>query len=629
MDVVQMHLIFIIYKYICYIYINSILTMEMCFLQQTAKARECVAVALSPTPSFNIGKTYAIHIGAANNQQTVIRRRLPNEVDAVDTTANTPHICSSEEYKPYWICLDSTGKVSVGIGSIPFQNTVAILDDSLYHVLRSGVDAIRFIGIGNSALGRKSTSLQVRNVIVSTIPLFLENAQVSMYDPSTAILSSNDDEQQMKLRKEYQSQCERAEARAKRFGVEYKQPPPDAFFKWSEARKLRSNVTKGFITGIDIMSQEEKEKARKRKERFEEEDMKNNKNVDEKEESMMEDNDPEALDEDSPQKKQEREPLSIEQAWDNEDLVSSLRMDPPCALYPTALMTANTNDNHDDMETNPSLTETKIHLFSIDWAAFKQIRTDDILAYFSVYGPTYVEWLGELSCNVHFEDKYSAARALEALSRPIPVDIPVKSESVVCDDDIKDENHSSTMEDVNVCDAPQDGVVPKPISETNLGIMGWRLCNYPIRKIQSDRFGKRGTRARCLFRIANSLDVLEERPTSWPKPPPGFTTSRVLGPGMDFKVWEREHNTRGRRRDSRGGGGGKRRRRGNDKNDDDYYHHHHQNEDDYYEASDPYNQKRYGRRKDEDEMSEDREMEHVDEFGRSTSALDRTLSASR
>ena len=49
--------------------------------------------------------------------------------------------------------------------------------------------------------------------------------------------------------------------------------------------------------------------------------MKNNKNVDEKEESMMEDNDQEALDEDSPQKKQEREPLSIEQAWDNEDLV--------------------------------------------------------------------------------------------------------------------------------------------------------------------------------------------------------------------------------------------------------------------------------------------------------------------
>jgi hypothetical protein len=568
---------------------------------------------------------------------------LPNEVDAVDTTANTPHICSSDEYKPYWICLDSAGKVSVGIGSIPFQNTVAVLDDSLYHVLRSGVDAIRFIGIGNSALGRKSSSLQVRNVIVSTIPSFLEHVKVSMYEPSTAMLASNDDEEQMKLRKEYQSQCERAEARAKRFGVEYKQPPPDAFFKWSEARKLRSNVTKGFITGIDIMSQEEKEKARKRKERFEEEDpMKNSQKDNERDDGMMEEHEEETLDDsDSPRKKQDREPLPLEQAWDNEELVSSLRVDPPCDLFPTASMNENTSETHPDMDSHHVLVETKIHLFSIDWAAFKQIRTDDIMAYFSGYGPTYVEWLGELSCNVHFEDKFSAARAMEALSRPIPMEIPVKSEKVACDDDMKDENVSSTMEDENMSDKPQENdpsknkeeVTSKPISETNLGMMGWRLCNYPIRKIHSDRFGRRGTRARCLLRIANSLDVLEERPTSWPTPPPGFTTNRVLGPGMDFKVWDNHNSRHSSRRDSRGsGGGGKRRRRGNDKKNDEYYR---QNQDDYYEASDPYNQRRNGKRYEEedDNMSDDdgREMmaPQVDEFGRTISALDRTLSAPR
>lgn len=588
----------------------------------TAKGRECVAVALSPTPSFSIGKTYAVHIGAANNQQTVIRRRLPNQVDAVDTIVNTPQICSTDEYKPYWICLDSAGKVSVGIGSIPFQNTVAVLDDSLYHALRSGIDAIRFIGIGNSALGRKASSLQVRNVIVSTIPSFLENAQVSMYDPSTAMFSSNDNEELMKLRKEYQSQCERAEARAKRFGVEYKQPHPDAFFKWSEARKLRSNVTKGFITGIDIMSQEEKEKARKRKERFEEEDhIKNSNNDNEKDDNHMEENDDEESDDgdnnnDSQQKKEKREPLPLEQAWENEKLVSSLRVDPPSDLYLSASMNENANKTHDDMGSIHVFVETKIHLFSVDWAAFKQIRTDDIMAYFSGYGPTYVEWLGELSCNVHFEDKYSAARAMEALSRPLPMDIPVKSETVASDGDMKDEN---------LMDPSKNEIVTsKPISETNLGRMGWRLCNYPIRKVHSDRFGRRGTRARCLFRIATSLDVLEERPTSWPKPPPGFTTTRVLGPGMDFKVWN--DNSRRRRRDSRGNG--KRRRRGNDKKNDDYYY---QNKDDYYDTSDPYNQRRYGERHEEDEMSNDREMmaPQLDEFGRSTSALDRTLSAPR
>ena len=70
---------------------------------------------------------------------------------------------------------------------------------------------------------------------------------------------------------------------------------------------------------------------------------------------------------------------------------------------------------------------------------------------------------------------------------------------------------------------------------TNLGKIGWRFCNYPIRKRQDDRYGRRGTRSRILMRVANSLDVLEERPTSWPKPPPGFSTRHVLGPGSDFR----------------------------------------------------------------------------------------------
>jgi len=84
----------------------------------------------------------------------------------------------------------------------------------------------------------------------------------------------------------------------------------------------------------------------------------------------------------------------------------------------------------------------------------------------------------------------------------------------------------------------------------DLGSMGWRFCNRPIRKIQSNRFGRKGTRSRCLMRVASSVDVLEDRPTAWPKPPPGFTTMRVLGPGSD------EVGSRGRRGRRNGGGGG-------------------------------------------------------------------------
>lgn len=56
------------------------------------------------------------------------------------------------------------------------------------------------------------------------------------------------------------------------------------------------------------------------------------------------------------------------------------------------------------------------------------------------------------------------------------------------------------------------------------------------------------------MRLATSIDVLDDRPTEWPKPPPGFTTKRVLMPWHDFSGSGR-----------RGGGGrrdNKRRRRG-------------------------------------------------------------------
>ena len=56
------------------------------------------------------------------------------------------------------------------------------------------------------------------------------------------------------------------------------------------------------------------------------------------------------------------------------------------------------------------------------------------------------------------------------------------------------------------------------------------------------------------MRVATSLDVLEDRPTAWPKPPPGFTTTRVLGPGSD-EVRERKRKRRRRSR-KRGGGEG-------------------------------------------------------------------------
>ena len=63
------------------------------------------------------------------------------------------------------------------------------------------------------------------------------------------------------------------------------------------------------------------------------------------------------------------------------------------------------------------------------------------------------------------------------------------------------------------------------------------------------------------MRLATSIDVLDDRPTEWPKPPPGFTTKRVLMPWHDFSGKRRGHNRGGGRRDNkrrRRGGGGRR-----------------------------------------------------------------------
>jgi len=372
---------------------------------------------------------------------------------------------------------------------------------------------------------------------------------------------------------EYERECEKAKARAEKFGTEYKQPAPDAFLKWSEARKLRANPERGFITGIDVMSPEEQAKAADRKARFADDNNKRKKEGDGDDIANEEEGQGEPW-------QQEREPLPVEQAWDNGDLVTSQRIDPPEHLYPAHGDVQNMEKDEMGENERASLVPEKIHLFSIDWAAFKQIRSDDVMAHFSEYGPSYVEWLGELSCNVHFEDKYSASRALAALSRELPSPVPeaVKTQQHQARKDMKEkggkgfkdekmEETDGKKEDVSTSKAKETNLVKKEGEEESsqmplpdLGQMGWRFGLHPVRKVSNDKFGRRGTKARFLLRVATSDDMLVERPTERPRPPPGFTTKRVLGPGSDYDTsWRRGRGRGGKKkmakRQKKGGNG--------------------------------------------------------------------------
>jgi len=598
-----------------------------------AMGRECIAVALSPYHSYELGKTYVVHLGANGNMQTVLRRHT-NYQECVDTTVPS-RVCAEDAWVPYWIVLQG-GRLSAGVGRVPGKRCVGTMDDSMYDMLRSGVDAAKYVGIGNSALQRNARDVRVRNVAVMSIPphFGLDGVPIEEGGKFVNVMDTEYGGRgdrtlggvvptDAELLTEYEKERSKARARAAKFGVEYKEPAPDAFLKWSEARRLRANPEKGFITGIDTFSATEKAKAKARKERFAREERKrkglpenppeegDDDNVDSNpqggEEEGMEEDDKDDVAE---WEKTKRDPLPVEQAWENWKMVERFRVDPPTGLFAggdgsgeIVLSGSFSNDiwhgngggdlaDGSDGETETKefipkkvwIVPTKIHIFSVDWAPFKQIRTDDLLSYFRDYGPSYVEWLGELSCNVLFEDKHSAARAFQALSQELPSPPPefaIQKPSPQ-EEAAEDTEEANTMEETK--DGPDnDGVEREKGSmdtaegddiEDNskqqqeeeplpdFGGMGWRFCKWTVRKVSNDRHGRRGTRARVLMRLATSMDVLDERPTEWPKPPPGFSTKRVLMPWHDFSGKRRHsHRHGGERRDTkrrRRGGGGRR-----------------------------------------------------------------------
>ena len=107
---------------------------------------------------------------------------------------------------------------------------------------------------------------------------------------------------------------------------------------------------------------------------------------------------------------------------------------------------------------------SKLHLSFLDLGAAKQLRTSDILGHFEGWGPAGVEWLGETSVNVVFEDVYSARRAGKATTQEIPP--PPAEEGAGAedggaeDDDAMDDGGQGVKVEVKAADDP--GSSPPP-----------------------------------------------------------------------------------------------------------------------------------------------------------------------
>ncbi|CAK0784914.1 hypothetical protein CVIRNUC_008119 [Coccomyxa viridis] len=116
-----------------------------------------------------------------------------------------------------------------------------------------------------------------------------------------------------------------------------------------------------------------------------------------------------------------------------------------------------------------------IHLYGVDC-----MSTSDCLAYFGDYGPTFVEWIDDSSCNVLFEDEFTTKRALIGRGKPLPPDNSAPDTA---------------------------GLDPSDIN------------NAPFLWHKGEDFRKAGTDISLMYRMATSADV---------KPPKGQKLSRYL-----------------------------------------------------------------------------------------------------
>ena len=182
--------------------------------------------------------------------------------------------------------------------------------------------------------------------------------------------------------------------RAERFGVEYIDPSTKQAHEG--ARHREHHPRSGFATGIDIFTEEEVAKKNQRAARFGLETQGLNYN-------------PPQVPEDETKRRQRAERFGTTYEAPDD----------------TGLMEVDLFEQRKDPGPDIQRRLDAIHVYGIDL-----LSTSDIFRYFTDYGPTFVEWLNDSSCNVIFRDDGTAKRALAGLGRPLPADQAIVPEGM-------------------------------------------------------------------------------------------------------------------------------------------------------------------------------------------------------
>ncbi|GBF90683.1 splicing RNP complex component protein [Raphidocelis subcapitata] len=183
---------------------------------------------------------------------------------------------------------------------------------------------------------------------------------------------------------ELEEERKKHQLRAERFGLQFRDPGRRKEYRL-EARKERL-AGEGFITGIDMFSEEEKAKRAARAAKF---------GVSRPEPVDAYAPDPEEV------KRKERG-AKFGTGYNPEG----------------ALMDMDLFETRADAPPDAARRPDAIYLYGVD-----VMSTADVKGYFGDYAPRFVEWINDSSCCVLFGDAASAARAIVASGHPLPADV--------------------------------------------------------------------------------------------------------------------------------------------------------------------------------------------------------------
>ncbi|CAM9095482.1 unnamed protein product [Pylaiella littoralis] len=449
---------------------NVTLTLEF-----EAMGAQDLTVGLAST-SGGKGAMYQLIIGNKGNLQADLEKRQGRDVETVASSAGL--LCASERAHRYWVAVRN-GRVDFGVGDDCGQRTVLSYQDadSPIEVRYVGFTCLRHRAVFRDA---KMEAVVGNGPLGAAVETELEFVRAEGCDEG---FSGEDKASLDAALEQYQRECETMKRRARKFGGAYSPPFLQDWVPWTIVKRLSWNRDKPMEGGIDSESQEERQKRKLRAERFGGSEI-------EQESGPPIQRTPLAarVDPDVAEMMTEEKRFARSQKFNITDQMWSIQAEEQ-GLRPKDIFCP--DPDRADPEPMATTFPHKIHIFSLDKTVCKQIRDNDVKAYFEGFGPKYVEWLSDWSFNVVFGDTDEAKNAAAAKSFALPETLSKEIEEAM---------------------GQEEGE-----AVANLGAMGWRL-GVPMCKVMRDRFGPKGQWVRLLLRCAEAQDILLARPSVPAKP---------------------------------------------------------------------------------------------------------------